>query len=442
MNIEEKIKQQYEEGVANVHRVYDIFKDFFGEEKVDLQNVPSLETIKTHLKEDSIESYILVSDISPLRDKWTHIYEKNFYQLEKEDQEIILNDINICSEIEYRMDDSIGVNSHSYILVWFPEVRITNEHDRYVDIQDLYAKVLVDFEGRMPHRFSLNRATYSMLHMKNSYMHSHVNHIPTGDFTVFQVPCTGSGPINRTMDSLEEYNEEYIWNMFCLELSKYVTVESLEGVPYHRLESLGTADMKMINTNNFEIIKGLPRAWTILHNADGTLTTKRLFKEFMLYVINSNKITYGFSENGYTLGMSVFDFSITLSNLFIEWYNKKYNEYVNTPNALPTYDDLLEEQTMLLVKISNKRIYSEYSINTAARYKDYIGKLMCNFKGKEIRISIPDQEALPKDYSCILNPQITSFFAWRLMEIINFEYGNRNSEYASGDKALEGRRYL
>ena len=49
---------------------------------------------------------------------------------------------------------------------------------------------------------------------------------------------------------------------------------------------------------------------------------------------------------------------------------------------------------------------------------------------------------LPKDYSYILHPSLIGFFAWRLMETINFEYGNKNREYASGNKATEGRRYL
>ena len=69
-------------------------------------------------------------------------------------------------------------------------------------------------------------------------MHSHISSIPFGNFTFFQSPCTGSGPINNTICSLSRDFDANLWRLFCLELSKYVEVESIAGTPYHRLEGL------------------------------------------------------------------------------------------------------------------------------------------------------------------------------------------------------------
>ena len=66
--------------------------------------------------------------------------------------------------------------------------------------------------------------------------------IPKDDFTRFKSPCTGSGPINSTLATLATDYDEGIWQLFCLELDRYVRVESIEGVPYHRLESISASN--------------------------------------------------------------------------------------------------------------------------------------------------------------------------------------------------------
>ena len=75
--------------------------------------------------------------------------------------------------------------SSGFILVHFPHVRITNEYNRFVDINHLYAKVGVLYNGSINGYFSLNRAEYTYLHISSRYMHSHVSDIPTSDFTEF-----------------------------------------------------------------------------------------------------------------------------------------------------------------------------------------------------------------------------------------------------------------
>ena len=67
--------------------------------------------------------------------------------------------------------DAISLLNGAFILLWFPQVKVTNEYNKSVDIQDLYAKVKINTEGQLIGKFYLNRATYPLSHMRVGYMH-------------------------------------------------------------------------------------------------------------------------------------------------------------------------------------------------------------------------------------------------------------------------------
>lgn len=104
-------------------RILEIFSDYFGEDKVDMQGFRT--------KEEFCE----------------------YKSLERNDT------------------DAISLPNGIFILVWFPQVRVTNEYNKSVDIQDLYAKVIINTEGQLIGKFYLNRATYPLSHMRVGYMH-------------------------------------------------------------------------------------------------------------------------------------------------------------------------------------------------------------------------------------------------------------------------------
>ena len=58
-----------------------------------------------------------------------------------------------------------------------------------------------------------------------------------------QTPCTGRGPINSTLSTLAIGYDEAIWQLLCLELDRYVRVESIDGVPHYRLENIPAPEM-------------------------------------------------------------------------------------------------------------------------------------------------------------------------------------------------------
>ena len=200
--VKEKLTVMYNNLMEKPNMLFDIFKDFYGEEFVDMQGYLSLEQYISEVTSNTSEDYILLSSIPLLSDRFLSIF----------------------------------------ILVRFPEVRVTNENDKFIDIWELYAKVLFDWKGKF-REFTLNRSEYNLFQLAHNYMHSHISGIPLNNPTTFQHPCLGSGPIRATIANLADNFDELRWQLFCLELSKYVQVESLSGGPYHILENLGDRNM-------------------------------------------------------------------------------------------------------------------------------------------------------------------------------------------------------
>ena len=317
--------------------------------------------------------------------------------------------------------------SKMFILVHFPRVKVTNEHDRFTLINHLYAKVEISCDGTLKSKFSLNRAEYTKLHFSNGYMHSHVSSIPLDDLTRFQVPCTGSGPINNTICSLLHDFDIDIWKLFCLELDRFVQVESLIGVPYHKLEELLSEHAyyseyfcTIMNTNT------LPQ-----YIIRGTLTYPQI-ADFIKFVIDHNQLKFNYAGNKYQIAMSKEQYIITISNLFVKWYNLNYKRGVVGKNL----NGLVSSNVLYRCKYHNGRLLQErygYSYND---YSRYIGKTICTFKGKEVKLTIPDvSESEPEDMYIVyvLNNNIANYVITKILNVINYRYGNK-SENSTGKR--------
>lgn len=281
--IEEKIEELYNSLMDKPLRVLGIFNDFFGEDKVDMQGYWSLDKFKSWMNIEPLSTYIPDGNIVSMNmNDWSMYKTWSITDLPGDQVEKVVNVLTNTT-----VKERIGNAKFNgiFILVHFPHVRVTNEHDRFVDINHLWAKVKVSYNGTLNGGFTLNRSEYTLLHIRSHYMHSHISSIPTGDFTQFQNPCTGGGPINGTISALNRDYDEDMWNMFCLELSKYVTVESVAGVPYNYLEKLGTNDMEV----------GVDRFITYLSpNYYGdTLSTDKL-KDFVRHFINTKKLKFNY----------------------------------------------------------------------------------------------------------------------------------------------------
>lgn len=335
-------------------KVYEIFKDFFGENLVDLQGFPDL-----------------IPD-SP----------------------------------------ALGESSYSgYIIVRFPDVTVKNEHDRSVDIKEVYIKLKIDHEGSLVGRFQLSRAHFPMSHIRSTYTHSHVSGLPSSNY-LFLDPCLGSGPINNTINSLNIDFDEDLWNLFCLELQKYVGTESVSGVPYRYLEHIGVDRFSSsVNTFNIYHRGELPRHYN-----------KTLYKRFLREVPLSS-LKFKYHNNEWQFAMSYTKYIILISNLFIKWFNNlpyedRESYSINTRNFITEY------------KICNNKIYT--TSNTVSNYSDIEGLQICTFKGEPVKVVVEREASAVENTALLIIPQIANKILTDILNLVNWKYGNNDNEPSDG----------
>ena len=167
--IEEKIEELYNSLMDKPLRVLGIFNDFFGEDKVDMQGYWSLDKFKSWMNIEPLFTYTPNNNIVSMNsNEWSMYKTRAITDLPGDQVEKVVNVLT-----DNRVKERIGNIKFNdiFILVHFPHVRVTNEHDRFVDINHLWAKVKVMYNGTLDGGFTLNRSEYTLLHIRSNYMH-------------------------------------------------------------------------------------------------------------------------------------------------------------------------------------------------------------------------------------------------------------------------------
>lgn len=418
--LENTLKDIYKGNTEKLFKVLEIFNDFFGEPRVDLQGIITMDQFCSIALVQHVSDYVNLEDLGIEQSEFNEFKDGSIINTPDKYAQKVITALSLDHNKTKLVSTFLGATP-PFIIIHFPHVKITNENDRSVDINHLYAKVRVNLNGTMDGMFGLNRSEYTVLHFTSNYMHSHVCDIPTTNFTEFMTPCTGTGPINNTITSLNRDYDEDFWNLFCLELSKYVTVESIAGSPYHYLEKLGASGEGSVeDVGVFE-----PRCKQY-YGVDGRIK----IPEFIKKLIKSRKLKFNYSNGSYSIGSSYAEFMIMISNEFIDWYNEEYNR---TNANLPSYETLLTYGVIKKCKIKDGKIYYKRGLSRMD-YRGYIGKLVCHFKGEPVTLTISDA---PDDngnanYSIILDPAIALYILTNILKVINYEYkGNSKESYSN-----------
>ena len=396
--------------LERINEVKLIFEDHFGENFVECKPINSVNEItesrmldRTVWTKDIL--YAIFNLPSELRAKTKE--EHYDYILSTVTSENILT---ILGRVTWdRFYDFLSQFQYQ-IVVHFPEVTITNENNKSIVIQDLYAKVCINGLGNLCSGPLFNRATYPYVQLVRGYMHSHINGIVTDDH--FTSSCLGSGPINRTINSLRLECEEGLWKLYCIELEKYVHVESLQGGPYHRLENVTGSHTTKVSS---EI-----RMYTSFPINNDTILREFLIN-FTSILIASPELKWITKYNfGYSLGMSFSEFILVASKIFINYYN---TELLKNNIDLP-------QNYLFDVKVLSNYIFEDdtlaelFSNDTLSSSRASLqGRELFVFKDKPVIFNI-----LPKNYDpdhnnlILLSQNLCNYLATQLTYIIN--YGN------------------
>lgn len=378
-NINKRVENFYSLILERPNEVLEVFNSFYGSSNVDMQGLPSISEV----------NYLITKRIIP--------------------EDIIDN--NDIEDITNRSNNLLHYIDPT-ILVHFPKVTITNENNKSLDITHLFVKVKINVDGTIRGNFTLNRSEYTTNELDRDYMHSHVNGIPIGDFTHFRSPCLGSGPIRDTMTTLSTQYDLDVWRLFCLELNKYVQVESLEGIPYRYLERVNSSSYLVPLDTKYQVVDYSP-----------VITGNRWLERFVEYYIINNNLKFNFVNGNYSIGMPFKDFILDISNSFINWYNNHRGSSVNY-----YLQDLINEGLLTKVVIEGNDIQRVIGGNrpTDTSYSNYQGSYVCTFKGKRITLNIKDA-SVEDNYPYILNKQLSLYILRLMLLVINYNYG-KNSE--------------
>ena len=322
--------------------------------------------------------------------------------------------------IDYFGDANVDFKENNEILIYFPKVTVTNEHDKSIEITKLFVRVVVDEDCSLVGTFTMNRSEFTVDQFRSDYLHSHICGIPArnGCASQFSAPCLGTGPIRQTCATLNnEFSEEF-WNLFCRELSLYVTRESLRGVPYRHLEHVGIKNGKWSKMD-------LEPNFCSTHFFEDSVIT-----QFIRGILKDMPFRFNYVNGSYGVAMSPFEWHIAISNKFIEWYNSRDKEFRERVN----YRDYMME-----VKVEGSTIYRQTnsSFINDRDLSEFIGRRVCTFKGEEVSLSITgiNQHFEDENITLVLNPEICQHILAYILKIVNFGYGNSNKSYNPSDRS-------
>lgn len=431
MSIELMIKNLYYQAFKNILDVYEIFKDYFDEERVDLQDIISIDTFSEYISNTEYSEYLSKSFIvdSPLFKSYEDEIKIIIKALLEEGalKSKIATDYTVFRFLYPFLYDRIPLRRvTASIIVHFPEVRVTNENDKYVDIKDLYARVKVTHNGNIVGTFGLNRTNYPVSHLMADYMHSHIPGLNLNSPKSFLNPCLGSGPINDTILTLVGNADLSMWMLFCRELDMYVTVESLSGIPYRHLERItGTRKLKKCSSVFRPTFPNYPITSTIALSSDE-------ISNFIKYVIDKNVIKFTYSNGSYNLAMSYLNYILSISNSFIEYVNTKLER---TPEVLErfTQESLYRNNILIPHAIINNSLHEFTSSVSNTNYMEYNGRESITFKGNTLKLYIYDdsQSENSNNEVLILNKDFCHCLLFHILTYLNIKHGKINNSQSN-----------
>ena len=335
---------------------------------------------------------------------------KDYFGEDKVDLKQYSSDIKLSNSWAYTPSVSDYV-----ILVYWPVVTVTNEYDAHIDIWDLYSLTLINPDGKLCLPPQFLRSTYDRLQWNGDYMHSHISSIGKADLSRFHNSCLGSGPINRTIEKLKgnttdnptAYEDMDIWSLYCWELDKYVAVESIQGVPYKKMQHIG--DYAQEGTSYTSVCLQMSTGLQDVCND--------LLKDFISHLIKSKILKFAFFEGRYTLASNYVSTILSLSNLFISFYNSNKDLVARYPKEW-----LYGKKFLCQMYIKGGIIYPKGGSDVPI--EAVLGTTLLRFKEKDIKLQLKDfHQNYDSSEVCLINPTVVDYIISLLLKYVNLKYG-------------------
>ena len=335
------------------------------------------------------------------------------------------------------------------IVVYWPEVEIFNEANEHITIWKLFGKIMLADDGSFCKYPIFTRSEYDERQWESQYTHSHIPSLDTSHPERFRGSCLGSGPIRHTIAKIHrdtehsrgadydrsiginQYTDMDVWRLFAWELDKYVHVESISGGPYIRMSSVGSdtsGSLDISHPNKILLIRESPNYF--LNPA-----YKKLIKEIASLILQKNIVKITYCNGNYTLGMSPNDFIFKATDAFIEYYNSDKTLQKKFPKKTLESIRFLDK-----VKISDKGYFQYNSqTNDSSRRNQFsleskLGTKILTFKGHDICLTKHELGNIDDSYYTIINLSILGYILYYILKYTNIYYGkseNRDKKDSS-----------
>lgn len=293
------------------------------------------------------------------------------------------------------------------VIIYFPELTVTNEYNKSIDIKDTFVKFNLYDDGLIGRAIYIRRTYFTCKQWLCKYVHSHCPRFSS--LTSWGEFCLGSGPIRDTIgkiaDNSTSQNIDFdLYTLFATELKLLLQVESLSGGPYINLEYV----------NNYQ------NAQCMVTNIYYVKVENGLLDDFIKYLCKEQSLEFTFNGYYYDFAYNDDDLRIILANKFIQYYNTLQNKPCTTEDLYAASGVLLKctkREGRLYINNNAIKEIPDKPINT-----DLI------FKGKAIPLIIEKPNNKDNTGITILNSKAYSYVKTTILEKLN--YGTASDNYA------------
>jgi hypothetical protein len=454
INLDNIYEVMYSKLVGEIPQVADAFFHYYGKEKIDFN------ILKDNIKLNSVEEYIKYLEcvdwsipLNNLNDYYlsntllaiklkslivnnTLIFTQDFFDNTSEESINII--VGALIKMSYRHYEGYKIIGN--ILIHFPEIKVTNENDTSTIIYDLYAKIIINKNGTIEGYPEFCKATYTQEQWNASYIHSHMRAVRKDNPELFKNSCLGSGPLSNTIPALRLDGNLNLWPLFCLELDRYLQVESLEGGPYIRISSISNKIKKQKFTKfKFNTFENVYINTSLIRNNS---YIKNLMSLYIKHLLRSGKLNFVWVSNKYSIGMDFLEILQTFSSEFIIFYNNLVMEDKNDfefKNYYVSISDLLNNRVLLKGKIDEAKFihYSSENIN-----REDINEInLFTFKNAPVKLKIIEEiNSEENSLEYFVNPELIDYILKQILNITNngkfFKQLNPEKYYSNNTKGF------
>ena len=128
-----------------------------------------------------------------------------------------------------------------YIIIHFPYSKVINKYNSSIEIHDMFVKIILTADNTDVMISELNglMQTFTREQALVGYQFSHLYSRQPSSHPEYQGFCLGSGEILQVKALFNSTRDYGFFELFLYQIEAYLAWESLDGVPYRKMETVG-----------------------------------------------------------------------------------------------------------------------------------------------------------------------------------------------------------